>query len=54
MRFGIDTGSDHTVEEVSRQLDLSRERIRRIEAQAIDRLRQSGRAQTLRTYLEAV
>ena len=54
MRFGIDTGNDHTVEEVSRQLDLSRERIRRIEAQAIDRLRQSSRAQTLRTYLEAV
>ena len=54
MRFGIETGSDHSVEEVSRQLDLSRERIRRIEAQAIDKLRQSGRSLTLRTYLEAV
>ena len=54
MRFGIETGSDHTVDEVSRQLDLSRERIRRIEAQAVDRLRQSSHAQTLRTYLEPV
>ena len=54
MRFGIETGSDHSVEEVSRQLDLSRERIRRIEAQAIDKLRQSDRSRSLRTYLEAV
>ena len=53
MRFGIDMGSDHTVEEVSHRLDLSRERIRRIEAQAIDRLRQSSHSQTLRTYLES-
>ncbi len=54
MRFGIETGSDHSVEEVSRQLDLSRERIRRLEAQAIHKLRQSDRSHSLRTYLEAV
>ena len=54
LRFGIDAGGDRTVEEVSRQLDLSRERIRRIEAEAMQKLRSTERSQRLRGYLEAI
>ena len=54
LRFGIDAGGDRTVEEVSRQLDLSRERIRRIESEAMQKLRGTERSQRLRGYLEAI
>ena len=53
MRFGIDTLTDHTLEEVGRQFDVTRERIRQIEAKAIRKLRQPNRADKLRSFLES-
>ncbi|MCB9522352.1 MAG: sigma-70 family RNA polymerase sigma factor [Myxococcales bacterium] len=52
LRFGIGVRSDHTLEEVGRVFDLTRERIRQIEAQAIRKLRQAHRSSALRTYYE--
>ena len=54
LRFGIDAGGDRTVEEIGRQLDLGRERVRRIEVEAMERLRNTVHAQRLRGCLEAV
>lgn len=53
MRFGIDTLTDHTLEEVGRQFDVTRERIRQIEAKAIRKLRQPNRSDKLRSFLDS-
>ena len=52
MRFGIGTKSDHTRDEVSLQLSVSRERIRQIEAKALRKLQHPSRARVLRTFLD--
>ncbi|HRG61784.1 MAG TPA: RNA polymerase sigma factor RpoD [Burkholderiales bacterium] len=53
MRFGIDTLTDHTLEEVGRQFDVTRERIRQIEAKAIRKLRQPNRSDKLKSFLDS-
>src|SRR5690606_37309907 len=52
MRFGIDMNTDHTLEEVGKQFDVTRERIRQIEAKELRKLRHPNRAQQLRGFLE--
>jgi RNA polymerase primary sigma factor len=52
MRFGIEMQSDHTLEEVGKQFDVTRERIRQIEAKAIRKLKHPTRSDKLRTYLD--
>jgi RNA polymerase primary sigma factor len=52
MRFGIDMTTDHTLEEVGKQFDVTRERIRQIEAKALRKLRHPSRANYLRSFLE--
>jgi RNA polymerase primary sigma factor len=52
MRFGIGMDRDHTLEEVGRTFNVTRERIRQIEAKAIRKLQQGSRARTLRTFLD--
>ena len=52
MRFGIEMTSDHTLEEVGKQFDVTRERIRQIEAKAIRKLKHPSRSDKLRTYLD--
>ncbi len=54
MRFGIDMSNDHTLEEVGRQFDVTRERIRQIETKAIRKLKHPSRSDRLRTYAEAL
>jgi len=54
MRFGLDTTSDHTLEEVGKQLEVTRERVRQIEMKAMAKLRQPSRADKLRAYLEGL
>ncbi|BDB24114.1 RNA polymerase sigma factor RpoD [Cupriavidus sp. P-10] len=51
MRFGIDMASDHTLEEVGKQFDVTRERIRQIESKAMKKLKHPSRADRLMTYL---
>ncbi len=51
MRFGIDMNTDHTLEEVGKQFDVTRERIRQIEAKALRKLRHPTRAEPLRSFL---
>ncbi len=52
MRFGIDMNTDHTLEEVGKQFDVTRERIRQIEAKALRKLRHPTRAETLKSFLD--
>ena len=51
MRFGIDMNTDHTLEEVGKQFDVTRERIRQIEAKALRKLRHPNRSEVLRSFL---
>jgi RNA polymerase sigma factor RpoD-like protein len=53
MRFGIDMSSDHTLDEVGRQFDVTRERIRQIEVKAMGKLKHPSRSDKLRTFAEA-
>ena len=52
MRFGIDMNTDHTLEEVGQQFDVTRERIRQIEAKALRKLRHPTRSEQLRSFLD--
>ncbi|MGV6818236.1 MAG: RNA polymerase sigma factor RpoD [Thiotrichales bacterium] len=52
MRFGIDMNTDHTLEEVGKQFDVTRERIRQIEAKALRKLRHPSRSEMLRSFLD--
>ncbi len=52
MRFGINMNTDHTLEEVGKQFDVTRERIRQIEAKALRKLRHPSRSEKLRSFLE--
>lgn len=52
MRFGIEMNTDHTLEEVGKQFDVTRERIRQIEAKALRKLRHPTRSEKLRSFLE--
>ena len=54
MRFGIDMSSDHTLEEVGRQFDVSRERIRQVEAKAMRKLKHPSRSEKLRMYADSL
>ncbi len=51
MRFGIEMNTDHTLEEVGKQFDVTRERIRQIEAKALRKLRHPSRSETLKSFL---
>ena len=53
MRFGIEMNTDHTLEEVGKQFDVTRERIRQIEAKALRKLRHPSRSEQLRTFIES-
>ena len=52
MRFGIDMNTDHTLEEVGKQFDVTRERIRQIEAKALRKLRHPSRSDQLSSFAE--
>ena len=52
MRFGIDMNTDHTLEEVGKQFDVTRERVRQIEAKALRKLRHPSRSEQLRSFLD--
>ncbi len=52
MRFGIDMNTDHTLEEVGKQFDVTRERIRQIEAKALRKLRHPSRSEPLRSFID--
>jgi RNA polymerase primary sigma factor len=52
MRFGIEMNTDHTLEEVGKQFDVTRERIRQIEAKALRKLRHPSRSGRLRSFLD--
>ncbi len=52
MRFGIEMNTDHTLEEVGKQFDVTRERIRQIEAKALRKLRHPSRSEPLRSFIE--
>jgi len=52
MRFGIDMNTDHTLEEVGKQFDVTRERIRQIEAKALRKLRQPRRSEQLKSFTD--
>ena len=52
MRFGIDLNTDHTLEEVGKQFDVTRERIRQIEAKALRKLRHPSRSEQLKSFIE--
>jgi RNA polymerase primary sigma factor len=52
MRFGIDMNTDHTLEEVGKRFDITRERIRQIEVKALHKLRQPSHSEPLRSFLD--
>jgi RNA polymerase primary sigma factor len=52
MRFGIEMNTDHTLEEVGKQFDVTRERIRQIEAKALRKLRHPSRSDRLKSFLD--
>ena len=52
MRFGIEMNTDHTLEEVGKQFDVTRERIRQIEAKALRKLRHPSRSESLISFLD--
>jgi len=52
MRFGIDMNTDHTLEEVGKQFDVTRERIRQIEAKALRKLRHPTRSKQLKSFYQ--
>ena len=52
MRFGIEMNTDHTLEEVGKQFDVTRERIRQIEAKALRKLRHPSRSERLKSFLD--
>jgi len=52
MRFGVEMNTDHTLEEVGKQFDVTRERIRQIEAKALRKLRHPSRSEKLRSFIE--
>jgi len=54
MRFGMDDGSEHTMEEVGQSFDVTRERIRQIEAKALRKLRHPSRSGKLRSLLDGM
>jgi RNA polymerase primary sigma factor len=54
LRFGLDDGSEHTLEEVGQSFAVTRERIRQIEAKALRKLRHPSRSFRLKTFLEEV
>jgi RNA polymerase primary sigma factor len=54
MRFGLEDGSEHTLEEVGRSFAVTRERIRQIEAKALRKLRQPSRSRKLKAFLADV
>lgn len=54
MRFGIDMNTDHTLEEVGKQFDVTRERIRQIEAKALRKLRHPSRSELVQSFLDEV
>jgi RNA polymerase primary sigma factor len=53
MRFGLDDGSEHTLEEVGQVFDVTRERIRQIEAKALRKLRHPSRSRRFRIFFES-
>ncbi len=53
MRFGIEMNTDHTLEEVGQQFDVTRERIRQIEVKALHKLRHPSRSEQLRPFLDS-
>jgi RNA polymerase primary sigma factor len=53
LRFGLGDGRDHTLEEVGQQFDVTRERIRQIEAKALRKLRHPTRSRKLRSFVES-
>ncbi|MCS0608956.1 RNA polymerase sigma factor RpoD [Massilia solisilvae] len=53
MRYGVEMSNDHTLEEVGKQFDVTRERIRQIEAKAMSKLRQPSRSDKLKTFLQS-
>ena len=54
MRFGMEDGSEHTLEEVGREFSVTRERIRQIEAKALRKLRHPSRSEKLKSFFEHV
>ena len=52
MRFGIEMNTDHTLEEVGKQFDVTRERIRQIEAKALRKLRHPSRSEKLKSFID--
>jgi RNA polymerase primary sigma factor len=54
MRFGIEMTSDHTLEEVGKQFDVTRERIRQIEAKALRKLKHPSRSDKLRSFIDTI
>jgi RNA polymerase primary sigma factor len=54
MRFGIDMNTDHTLEEVGKQFDVTRERIRQIESKAVRKLKHPSRSDKLRSFIDSI